>query len=134
MAIACGVGGRPNAGDDGAGCGADTAAMPDHRGGEGETVLPEGVLPQRLHQEPEATGALLQYARLPNDPGGGELCVPCYVGALPAGNSGKGDLLAATRGPEQPRHDDRCPRLYGYGGEPNPSLPANAYRRLQPDP
>ena len=51
-------------GDDGARCGADTAAVPDHRGRPGgseraDSVLPEGVLPQWLHQEPEATGALL---------------------------------------------------------------------------
>ena len=33
VAIACADGGRPNAGDDGPRCGADAAAMPDHRGG-----------------------------------------------------------------------------------------------------
>ena len=60
------------------------------------------------------------------------LCVPRHVGALPGRNGGKGDLLAATRGPEQPRHDDRCPRLDGYGGEPDRSVPANADGRLQP--
>src|SRR4029077_4237770 len=44
------------------------ATMSHHRGRPGgseraDTVLPEGVFSQRLHQEPEATGALLQYAR-----------------------------------------------------------------------
>ena len=54
--------------DDRARCGADTAAVPDHRGRPGrreretDTVLPEGVLSQWLHQEPEAARPFLQHA------------------------------------------------------------------------
>ena len=35
--------------------------VPDHR--SPRALLPKGVFPQRLHQEPEATGPFLQYAR-----------------------------------------------------------------------
>src|SRR6516164_8495665 len=52
---------RPNAGDDSAQCGYDPAAVSDDRGTR--AVLPEGVLSQRLHQEPETTRPLLQHAR-----------------------------------------------------------------------
>ena len=83
---------RPSADDDGARCGADTAAVPDHRGRPGrrereaDTVLPEGVLPQRLHQEPEATRPFLQHARRVSD----WICVSGHVGTLPGGNRRKG--------------------------------------------
>ena len=52
---------RPNAGVVGAQCGYDTTAVPHYRGAR--ALLPEGVLSQRLHQEPEATRPLLQHAR-----------------------------------------------------------------------
>src|ERR1700730_1619291 len=52
---------RPNADVDGAQCGDDTAAVSYHRGAR--TLFPERVLPQWLHQKPQAAGALLQYAR-----------------------------------------------------------------------
>ena len=45
----------------GAQCGHDTSAMPHHR--SARSILPERILSQRLHQEPEATSPLLQHAR-----------------------------------------------------------------------
>src|SRR6266852_1890434 len=51
----------------------------DHGGSR--TVLPEGVLPQRLHQEPEATRALLQHARRCR------VSVQRHFRALPDGNT-----------------------------------------------
>src|SRR5205814_7371978 len=101
LAAGSAAGGRTNAGYDAARWGAGPTAMPDHRGRPGgseraNTVFPEGVLPQRLHQEPEATGALIQYTRLSAKPEREyNLCVPCHVRSLPAGNRGKGDMLAA---------------------------------------
>ena len=101
-----GAGGRrPDAGDDGAQCGHDTGTVPHHRGRPADPVLPEGVLSQRLRQEPEATRPFLQHAR--------RVCGESDVGKLPGGHDGKGGLLAHARGPEQHRHDGREPRLDG---------------------
>ena len=38
---------------------------------------------------------------------GAYLSIQRYVGTLPGGNDGKGDVLADARSPEQHRHDDR---------------------------
>ncbi len=84
--------------------------------------LPEGVLPQWLRQEPEATRPFLQYAR--------RVPVRRDVGKLPDGNDGKGGLLAHARGPEQHGHDGRQSRLDGSGGEPDRRLPANPHGRF----
>jgi cytochrome c peroxidase len=95
VAIAGVVGGRSSPDDDGAQCGDDTAAVPDHRGGDWAALLPEGVLPQWLHQEPEATGPFLQHTR--------RVSVPCHIRTLPGRDSRKSHLLADGRGPEQHR-------------------------------
>src|SRR5438270_7520851 len=92
---------RPNANLDGAQCGDDTATVSHHRGAR--TLFPEGVLPQRLHQEPEAARPFLQYARC--------VSVQGYLGTLPGRKDRKGGLLADARGPEQHRHDGRQPGL-----------------------
>ncbi len=78
--------GRQNADVLGAQRGHDTATVPHHRSWHRATVLPEGVLPQRLHQEPEATRALLQHARC--------LSVQRHFRALPRRDNRKGRLLA----------------------------------------
>ena len=61
-----------------------------------------------------------------------DLCLSCHFRSLPARNGGKGDLLAAARGPQQHRHDDRRPRLDRSGGEPDRRLPDDTDRWLQP--
>src|SRR3979409_589386 len=88
------------------------------------SLLPEGVLSQWLHQEPEAARPFLQYA--------GRVSVQRHVGKLPGGKDGKGGLLAHARGPGQPRHDRWEARLDGSGGEPDRSIHANADGRFQP--
>src|SRR5271169_553162 len=101
MAIACADFRRPSSDDDRAQCGADTAAVPHHRGRPGrrerqpDTVLPEGVFSQWLHQEPEAARPFLQHARRAS---AWWIWVSRHVGTLPVGNYGKGDLLADARG------------------------------------
>ena len=52
---------RPNADVFGAQCSYDAGTVPNHRGAR--ALLSEGVLSQRLHQEPEATRPFLQHAR-----------------------------------------------------------------------
>ena len=80
---------RPDAGVDCARCGHDAAAVSHYRGRTG-TLFPEGVLSQRLYQEPEATRPLLQYAR--------QVCVPGHFRTLPA------------RDDRKSRPAGRCPR------------------------
>ena len=66
------------------------------------TVLPEGVLPQRLHQEPEATGPFLQYARLVSDPRD-LYAFPVTSGHCPAGTVEK---VTCWPQPEVPNNID----------------------------
>ena len=87
------------------------------------SVLPEGVLSQRLHQEPEAARTFLQHARH-------QFCLPGHFRTLPGRNDREGDLLADERGPEQSRHDDGYARLDGQGGGPNRCLFGNTHRRF----
>src|SRR5207253_6036080 len=61
MDTICANFGWPNADVFGAQRRPGATTVSDHGGSR--TVLPEGVLPQWLHQEPEATRALLQHAR-----------------------------------------------------------------------
>src|SRR6266702_3216740 len=96
--------------------------------GGSRTVLPEGVLPQRLHQEPEATRALLQHARC--------LSLRRHFRTLPGRKDREGRLLAHARGQEQPRHDRRQTWLDGYGGDPDcsPSRQGNGFLIPTPTP
>ena len=57
----CPNGRRPDASGYGTGCRHGTAAVFHHRGTG--PLFPKGILPQWLHQEPETTRPLLQYAR-----------------------------------------------------------------------
>src|SRR2546422_9567733 len=76
---------RPIPGLDSAQCGHGADTVPDHRGARGaRRVLPEGVLPQRLHQEPQAARPLLQHAR--------PVRLPGDVRALPARHDRKREL------------------------------------------
>src|SRR6202011_3343790 len=87
---------RPNADVYDAQCRDDTDTMSHHRGRperrerEPDTVLPEGVLSQRLYQEPEAARPFLQHARRVSD----RIWVSRHVGTLPGRDNRKGRLLA----------------------------------------
>src|SRR5580704_4288655 len=107
--------GRPDANSYGARCGHGTATVPNYRGAG--PLLPEGVLPQWLHQEPETTRPLLQRAR--------RVPVPRPVRGVPGRNRGKGELLARARGHGKSRHDSRQARLNGCGGESDRRIPPN---------
>src|SRR5205807_4020500 len=89
MDTICANFGWPNADVFGAQRRPGATTVSDHGGSR--TVLPEGVLPQWLHQEPEATRALLQHARRCR------ISVQRHFRALPDRNNGKGRLLAYAR-------------------------------------
>src|SRR5438128_2721845 len=89
MDTICANFGWPNADVFGAQRRPGATTVSDHGGSR--TVLPEGVLPQWLHQEPEATRALLQHARR------FRISVQRHFRALPDRNNGKGRLLAYSR-------------------------------------
>src|SRR5439155_2623196 len=89
---------RPNAGVFGTQCGYDAATVSHHRGAW--TLLSEGVLSQRLHQEPEATRPLLQHTRRKG------ICVRRHFRTLLGRNDRKSQLLAQARSAEQHRHDN----------------------------
>src|SRR6201987_4421242 len=120
MDIACTDVRWPDADVNGTRCGHDAKTMSHDRGAR--TLFPEGVLSQRLHQEPEATRPFLQHAR--------RLCLQRHIRALPAGNDGESGLLADARGPEQYRHDDRQSWFDGSGGESDCGVPADTDGRL----
>ena len=94
---------RPNASGHGARCGHGAASVQEHR--SARAVLPEGVLPQRLHQEPETTRPLLQHAR--------RVPIPRPVRGVSGRNGGKGELLARARGHGECRYDNRYARSDG---------------------
>ena len=83
--------------------GLDPAAMPHHR--SPRSLLPEGVLSQRIPEELEAGRTFLQHAR--------QVCVPRYFRTLSSGNDRESRLLAYARGAEQYRYDQRQSRLDG---------------------
>src|SRR5437870_11336447 len=93
MDTICANFGWPNADVFGAQRRPGATTVSDHGGSR--TVLPEGVLPQWLHQEPEATRALLQHARR------FRISVQRHFRALPDRNNGKGRLLAYARSSQQ---------------------------------
>ena len=111
---------RPDADVNGARCGDNAPAMPYH--GSSGPLLPEGVLPQRLHQEPETTGSLLQHAR--------RVQFDVTSGHCPKGTTEKVDCWPMS---EVPNNIDMTVGKLGlsdHGGRPNRSLPANSLGRF----
>src|SRR6266478_4830762 len=68
---------RPDASGYGAQRSVGANTMSHHR--SPRTLLPEGVLPQRLPQKPEASRTFLQHAR--------QVCLPGHVRTLPGRNN-----------------------------------------------
>ena len=112
---------RPDAGVYGAQRGHDTATVSHHRGAR--ALLPEGVLPQWLHQEPEAARTLLQHARQ-------RLSFDVTSGHCPAGTTEKVDCWPM---PEVPNNLDMTTGNLGLTDQeerPDRRVPADAHGRL----
>ena len=104
--------GRPNPGGDGARCGADAAAMPrPPRAGTGKPYFQKEFFHNGYIKSLKQLVHFYNTRDFDGPKREQDLLVQGHVRSLPGGNRGKGDLLAAARGQEQHRHDDRRPRL-----------------------